>query len=78
VLGAGCRFRDCRHDAEPGCAVKVAVDSGRLDSSRLESYRQLRRERAVLLGQQDERAAQERKRQARIISKRRRDLKPHE
>jgi len=78
VLGAGCRFRDCRHDAEPGCAVKAAADAGRLDGSRLESYRQLRRERAFLLGQQDERAAQERKRQSRAISKIIRDFKPRE
>ena len=77
-LGAGCRFRDCHHDAEPGCAVKLAVDAGQLDSSRLESYRQLRRERAFLLGQQDERAAQERKRQSRTISKIIRDFKPRE
>jgi ribosome biogenesis GTPase len=78
VLGAGCRFRDCRHDAEPGCEVKAAAGSGRLDISRLESYRQLRRERAVLLGQQDVRAAQERKRQSRAIAKLLRDHKPRE
>ena len=78
LLGAGCRFRDCRHDAEPGCAVKAAADAGRLDGSRLESYRQLRRERAVLLGQQDVRAAQERKRQSRAIAKLLRDHKPRE
>jgi ribosome biogenesis GTPase len=78
VLGAGCRFRDCRHEAEPGCAVKAAVDAGQLDLSRLDSYRQLRRERAVLLGQQDVRAALERKRQSRTISKLIRDFKPRE
>jgi ribosome biogenesis GTPase len=78
VLGAGCRFRDCRHEAEPGCAVKAAVDSGHLDASRLDSYRQLRRERAALLGQQDERAAQERKRQSRMLSKLIRQHEPRE
>jgi len=77
-LGVGCRFRDCRHDAEPGCAVKEAAVSGQLDGSRLESYRQLHRERAFLTAQQDERAGQERKRQARTISKLIRDFKPRE
>jgi ribosome biogenesis GTPase len=33
-LARGCRFADCRHVAEPGCAVRVAVDAGVLDSSR--------------------------------------------
>jgi len=78
VFGAGCRFRDCRHDAEPGCAVKAAVESGQLDTSRLESYRQLHKERAFLASQQDERAAQERKRQSRALSKIIRDVKPRE
>ncbi len=78
VLGAGCRFRDCRHDAEPGCAVKAAADAGQLDASRLESYRELHKERAFLASQQDERAGQERKRQARTISKIIRDFKPRE
>lgn len=37
-LGAGCRFRDCAHQAEPGCAVRAAVAEGRLDGARLASY----------------------------------------
>ncbi|MCK5943693.1 MAG: ribosome small subunit-dependent GTPase A, partial [Planctomycetes bacterium] len=36
-----CRFRDCAHDAEPGCAVRAAVDEGELDADRLASYRRL-------------------------------------
>lgn len=40
-LAAGCRFRDCRHDREPDCAVTSAVDRGRLDRERLASYRKL-------------------------------------
>lgn len=39
-----CRFRDCRHIAEPGCAVKAAIDSGELDIARWESYRKLKEE----------------------------------
>lgn len=44
ALAARCRFRDCRHESEPGCAVKQAADSGELDAARLEHYRKLERE----------------------------------
>ena len=37
-LARHCRFRDCTHTSEPGCAVLAAVESGELDSRRLESY----------------------------------------
>lgn len=44
-LAANCRFRDCTHTAEPGCAVRQALETGALDfSRRLESYRKLKRE----------------------------------
>jgi ribosome biogenesis GTPase len=39
-----CRFRDCRHDSEPGCAVKQAVADGQLPAERLEHYHKLERE----------------------------------
>ena len=45
-LAARCRFRDCAHDTEPGCAVVAAVDEGELDERRLESWRKLGREAA--------------------------------
>ena len=73
-----CRFRDCRHDMEPGCAVKAAVEAGTLEADRLDSYLHLLRERAAMQGQQDVRAAQARTRQARSISKILRDFKPRE
>ena len=41
ALAESCRFRDCRHQGEPGCAVAAAVADGRLDAGRLESYRKL-------------------------------------
>jgi len=44
ALASACRFRDCRHDTEPGCAVKEAVESGALDADRFEHYRKLERE----------------------------------
>lgn len=45
-LASTCRFRDCAHAAEPGCAVRAAVEAGTLAEDRLESYRQLKRELA--------------------------------
>ncbi len=42
-LALGCRFLDCRHLREPGCAVIAATESGVLDARRYESYRRLRR-----------------------------------
>lgn len=45
-LAAGCRFHDCRHEEEPGCAVREAVAGGTLPASRLESYLRLARELA--------------------------------
>jgi ribosome biogenesis GTPase / thiamine phosphate phosphatase len=44
ALAASCRFRDCRHDVEPGCAVSAAAESGALSAERLASYRKLRSE----------------------------------
>ena len=45
-LADGCRFRDCRHDGEPGCDVRAALADGRLDPARLASHRKLEREAA--------------------------------
>lgn len=69
VLAAGCRFRDCRHRNEPGCAVIGAVAAGELPESRLESFRKLDAEREHAERQQDERAQIERKREGRIGAK---------
>jgi ribosome biogenesis GTPase len=44
ALAAECRFRDCTHKAEPGCAVRAAVENGALDSDRLENYFKLKKE----------------------------------
>ncbi|MEG0322790.1 MAG: ribosome small subunit-dependent GTPase A [Raoultibacter sp.] len=43
-LAARCKFRDCSHEAEPGCAVRSAVEAGELSQKRLDSYRTLRQE----------------------------------
>jgi ribosome biogenesis GTPase / thiamine phosphate phosphatase len=43
-VAAGCRFRDCTHQSEPGCAVRAALENGSLDSGRYASYGKLQRE----------------------------------
>jgi ribosome biogenesis GTPase len=45
-LAQRCKFRDCRHQREVGCAVSAAVRNGVLDERRLENYRKLQREAA--------------------------------
>jgi len=63
ALGQQCRFRDCRHEGEPGCAVGAAIADGRLNSGRLENRRKLEREFAFAERKQDKAArAEERKR----------------
>jgi ribosome biogenesis GTPase len=52
----GCRFRDCRHETEPGCAVLAAVDAGALDPARLRSFRKLQAEAAYEQRKNDPRA----------------------
>jgi ribosome biogenesis GTPase len=78
ALGGGCRFRDCRHTGEPGCAVQAAVDEGRLAPGRLDNYRKLDEELAHLVEKQDGRARLERKRRDRVIHRAARRHKPRE
>ncbi len=47
AAGARCRFRDCRHEGEPGCAVAEAVERGEVDEDRVEAFHALRREAAA-------------------------------
>ncbi len=47
-LATTCKFTDCQHNTEPGCAIKAALDSGTLDPDRLESYLRMQREVAAL------------------------------
>lgn len=48
ALAETCRFRDCRHEGEPGCAVRAALESGELDPGRYASYKKLLREVSFL------------------------------
>jgi ribosome biogenesis GTPase len=54
-VASGCRFRDCQHRGEPGCAVAAAVERGDLAEERLASLEKLRREEAFLERQGDPR-----------------------
>jgi ribosome biogenesis GTPase len=47
-LEAQCKFADCRHEGEPGCAIQEALADGRLDPARWRSYRELQQELAEL------------------------------
>ncbi|MFC7261700.1 ribosome small subunit-dependent GTPase A [Streptomyces lutosisoli] len=58
-LAAGCRFHDCAHVAEPGCAVIAALESGVLPERRLESYRKLLRENQRIVAKTDARVRAE-------------------
>ena len=69
-LARGCRFRDCRHEGEPGCAVAEAVARGDLDAARLASYHKLRREEALLADRREKGATYAEKQRWRAWRKR--------
>jgi ribosome biogenesis GTPase len=69
ALAEGCRFRDCTHRTEPGCAVLAAVDSGELAPDRLDAYRSLLREAAAAASRTDERLRGESQRRAKEVSR---------
>lgn len=69
AIAASCRFRDCRHLREPGCAVRAAIAAGELSAVRVESYHKLEAERAQQVKQLDARALLEDKRRSKIQSK---------
>ncbi len=72
AIAAGCRFNDCRHEREPGCAVRQAISDGTLPRSRLESYRKLEREQERLARRLDGRLQSEYGQQIRREARRRR------
>jgi ribosome biogenesis GTPase len=63
ALAMQCRFSDCRHEDEPGCAVQAALDEGTLDRGRLENRRKLLREQEFLRRKVDPEARLEQKEQ---------------
>ena len=54
ALAAQCRFRDCTHPGEPGCAVRAAVESGELMPERYGSYQALQQEMAAMRDRREE------------------------
>jgi ribosome biogenesis GTPase len=71
-LAEDCRFNDCAHMREPGCAIQAAIDEGRLPRERLQSYRALQRELKRLALKQDARLrSEERKKWVKQVRSRR-------
>jgi len=69
TLAAACRFTDCGHDGEPGCAVAAAVATGELPAERLASWHKLQREARVAAMRSDARLRREEVRRWKIIHK---------
>jgi ribosome biogenesis GTPase / thiamine phosphate phosphatase len=68
-LAARCRFGDCQHQTEPGCAIRQALADGTLSPERLESYQKLQREAEYLASREDPRIERERKAKVKAIFK---------
>jgi ribosome biogenesis GTPase len=66
-LASQCRFTDCQHQNEPGCAVQGALASGILDGERLESWRKLQREQEFLLRKRDPEIGATQKKRIKIL-----------
>jgi ribosome biogenesis GTPase / thiamine phosphate phosphatase len=74
ALAKQCRFRDCKHSGEPGCAVTAAVREGELEQERLENHRKLLREHAFLERKIDKGAQQKARNQIKITNRAVREL----
>ncbi|MEV5574787.1 ribosome small subunit-dependent GTPase A [Spirillospora sp. NPDC052269] len=68
-LAADCRFSDCAHESEPGCAVRAAIADGSLQQRRLDSYRKLLRESAWAASREDARLRADRDNQRKNITR---------
>lgn len=73
-IAQACRFNDCRHETEPGCAVQAALFSGTLHAERLQSYRKLQREIAAAERKRDPILAANERRRWKTIHKEMRSL----
>lgn len=73
-LAHQCRFHDCAHDAEPGCAVTAAVAAGEIDAVRLDAWRRLQRELAFQARRADARLMAAEKQKWKAVHK---DLRAH-
>lgn len=75
ALAASCKFHNCRHDTEPGCAVKAALAAGELSEADHASYLKLQRELAHQLRKTDKAAASDEKKKWKSISKLQKNFK---
>jgi ribosome biogenesis GTPase len=66
-LAAQCRFNNCQHQSEPGCAVQSALAEGVLAADRLESWRKLQREQEFLLRKMDPEISSTQKKRTKIL-----------
>ena len=73
-LAEKCRFRDCRHEQEPGCAVRAALEGGALDEGRFEGYMKLKKEQAYIARKTDPKAREEHKRMLKSRNKSLKDV----
>jgi ribosome biogenesis GTPase len=76
-LAGQCRFHDCAHRTEPGCAIRAALEDGSLDEERWASYGKLQRELARLSGRRGSREHAELKRRWRERARETKQLKRH-
>jgi len=76
-VARSCRFRDCTHKDEPGCAVQAAVEAGLLPANRLKNYRKLMREAEVAAMKTDARLRAEEIRKWKVIQKAAKDFYKH-
>lgn len=68
-LSQNCRFTDCRHETEPGCAIREAVKSGQLNAERVSSFLKLLRESEFQQARTDEKLRRERKQKERAAGR---------
>jgi ribosome biogenesis GTPase len=76
-LAAECRFTDCQHRNEPGCAVQAALTEGALNADRLESWRKLQREQEFLLRKMDPGTGAAQKKRTKILMRQVREKYQH-
>jgi ribosome biogenesis GTPase len=69
ALAAACRFRDCQHRGEPGCAIEAAIDAGELDPARRDGLHKLERELAAAERRRDPALAREERARWKTINK---------
>lgn len=68
-FSSSCRFRDCSHNNEPGCAIRAAINEGALDENRFSSYKKLQKELAYIDRKVDKKAQADEKRHWKNINK---------